>query len=164
MKVTFTKTGNRRYRVSVDGSGVVSSFIEPAAGFDPKLPHDLAHFIVENELNIMGCIFGPLSNGGNGFRPVDETKKQKSTKRENPNRRLNQKEAEMTERIIDIAFHQWTGRKYTGALVKDATKTNIDLICRKFDEVSEVWSKLHIGESMTLEWTAKLGNTKRRLL
>lgn len=162
MKVTFTRTGERRYRVSVEGPGVVSSFLEPAAGYDERLPHDLAHFVVENDLGIMGCIFGPLSNGGSGFSPVDETKKRKTVKRGNTSRNLNQKEAEMAERVIDIACHAWTGRKYTGFLIKGVSPDDIKRICGKFDAVSSFWSRLGVGESMTLDWTPKFGNTKRR--
>ncbi|CAN5484480.1 hypothetical protein BH10ACI2_BH10ACI2_11520 [soil metagenome] len=160
MKVTFTRTGERRYRVSVEGTGVIASYMEPAAGYDERLPHDLAHFVVENDLGIMGCIFGPLSNGGSGWAPLDETKKRKPGKSGNPKKNLDQKEAEMTERVIDIACHKWTGRKYTGAMIKGVTTGDIDRICGKFDDVSSVWSKLRVGESMTLEWT--IGSRKAR--
>lgn len=58
MEVTFTRTGERRYRVSVAGSDLVPSYMEPAPGYDPEPPHDMAHFIVENELGIQGGVFG----------------------------------------------------------------------------------------------------------
>ncbi len=162
MKVTFTRTGERRYRVAVEGAGVIASYMEPAAGYDERLPHDLAHFVVENDLGIMGCIYGPLSNGGAGWAPVGVVKKRKTAKSGNPKKNLDQKEAEMAERVIDIACHAWTGRKYTGAPVKGVTVEDIARICRKFDAVSADWSHLKVGESMTLDWTAKPGNTKRR--
>ncbi len=153
MNVTFTKTGERRYRVLVEGPGVVSSYMEPAAGYDDKLPHDMAHFVVENMFGIMGCVFGPLSQGGNGFTPLNEAKKRKAPKRGNPSRNLNQKEAEMAERAIDIACHVWTDRPYTGAPVKGISPEDIKRICREFDAVSSVWSKLAVGGSMTLVWS-----------
>jgi hypothetical protein len=83
MKVTFTRTGDRRYRVSVEGPGVVSSWMEPAAGYDPLLPHDLAHFVVENELGISGGVFGQLAAGGlaGTFHPTDDKRKRKLEKR-----------------------------------------------------------------------------------
>ncbi len=64
MKVTFTRTGERRYKVSVEGKGVVTSFMEPAAGYDERLPHDLAHFVVERYLGLKGAVFGRLAAGG----------------------------------------------------------------------------------------------------
>src|SRR6266403_263993 len=63
MNVIFTRTGERRYRVAVEGPGVVSSWMEPAPGFDARLPHDMAHFVVENELGITGGVFGQLAAG-----------------------------------------------------------------------------------------------------
>ena len=45
MEVRFTKTAERRYRVSVEGPDVVSSYMDPAPGYDARLPHDMAHFM-----------------------------------------------------------------------------------------------------------------------
>jgi hypothetical protein len=69
MKVTFTRTAERRYRVSVEGP--VPSWMEPAPGYDARLPHDMAHFVVENELGISGGVFGQLATGGHArtFHP-----------------------------------------------------------------------------------------------
>ena len=64
MRVTFTRTGERRYKVSVEGKGLVPSELDPAPGYDPLLPHDMAHFVVENSLGLMG-VFGQLAEGGN---------------------------------------------------------------------------------------------------
>jgi hypothetical protein len=38
--------------------------MDPAPGYDPRLPHDMAHFVVENELGITGGVFGQLAQGG----------------------------------------------------------------------------------------------------
>src|SRR5687768_4258754 len=46
MEVTFTRTGERRYSVSVEGPGIVTAVMDPAPGYDPLLPHDMAHFVV----------------------------------------------------------------------------------------------------------------------
>ena len=62
MLVTFTRTGERRYRIDVEG--VVRSFMEPAAGYDELLPHDIAHFIVEKYLGLQGAVYGRLAAGG----------------------------------------------------------------------------------------------------
>src|SRR3954453_15723973 len=82
MNVTFIRTGDRRYKVSVDGEGVVPSVMDPAAGYDPKLPHDMAHFVVENELGLMG-VFGQLAGGGHAhsFRPLYAVKNSRAAKR-----------------------------------------------------------------------------------
>ena len=164
MKVTFTRTSERRYGVWVEGPGVVSSHMSPAAGYDDRLPHDMAHFVVENDLSIMGGVFGQLASGGHAhsFEPDVEQKNSRAKKRGDRVSAESRKDAEMAERVIDIACHAWTNRKYTGAPVKGVSSEDIARICRKFDEVSAVWSKLPVDGSMTLDWTAKFGNTKRR--
>lgn len=64
MSVTFVRTGERRYavRATIDGAQTVE--MDPAPGFDPLMPHDLQHFIVEKCLGIEGGIFGRLAAGG----------------------------------------------------------------------------------------------------
>lgn len=161
MRVTFTRTGERRYRVSVEGTGIVSSHMEPAAGYDARLPHDMAHFVVENDLGIMGGVFGQLASGGHAhsFRPDDGQKNSRAEKRGDRVSAESRKDAEMSERVIDIAFHSWTRRPYSGAPVKGVSAEDIARICREFDAVSAVWSKLKVGESMTLVWTGQKGRS-----
>jgi hypothetical protein len=157
MRVTFTRTGERRYGVWVEGPGVVSSHMSPAAGYDDRLPHDMAHFVVENDLAIMGGVFGQLASGGHAhsFQPDLEQKNSRAKKRGRRVSAESRKDAEMSERVIDIACHAWTNRPYSGAPVKGVSDGDIARICREFDNVSAVWSKLKIGESMMLEWTAR---------
>jgi hypothetical protein len=38
--------------------------MDPAPGFDPLVPHDLLHLVVEDELGLLGGIFGQLARGG----------------------------------------------------------------------------------------------------
>ena len=44
MHVTFTRTGERRYAVAVVRPGAPRLIMDPAGGYDPLVPHDLAHF------------------------------------------------------------------------------------------------------------------------
>jgi hypothetical protein len=64
MTVTFVRTGERRYAVRADIDGGESVQMDQAPGFDPLVPHDLQHFIVEKCLRIEGGIFGRLAAGG----------------------------------------------------------------------------------------------------
>jgi len=64
MTVTFLRTGERRYAVRADIDGGESVQMHQAPGFDPLMPHDLQHFIVEKCLRIEGGIFGRLAAGG----------------------------------------------------------------------------------------------------
>ncbi|MEZ5343991.1 MAG: hypothetical protein R2681_00415 [Pyrinomonadaceae bacterium] len=64
MKVEFHKTGEKRYAVSVIQEGKPELRMDPAPGFDPLMPHDLLHFVVEKELGLRRGIFGQIALGG----------------------------------------------------------------------------------------------------
>jgi hypothetical protein len=154
MKVTFTKTAERRYRVSVEGPGVVPSFMEPAPGYDARLPHDMAHFVVENELGIAGGIFGQLAAGGHArtFHPSVKTRR-KVAKQGDRMAHANRDDSMLSEAVVYLACTTWSnGTHHKAPQVKGVTAEDIERVCREFDAVSAVWSKLKVGESMTLAW------------
>ena len=154
MNVTFSRTGERRYRVSVEGPGVVSSWMEPAPGYDARLPHDMAHFVVENELRIVGGVFGQLASGGlaNTFHPYDEKARRKLTRRSKGIAAANVDDAVLSEKIVWLACRTWNHENVDGTTIKGVSDEDIRRVCLKFDEVSFLWSNLAVGESMTLNW------------
>jgi hypothetical protein len=158
MKVTFTRTGEKRYRVSVEGPNIVPSYMDPAPGYDPLLPHDMAHFVVENTLGLMGGVFGQIAIGGTAgsFQAVDTAKQKKIKRRGKKLASSNRKEAALTERVIFRAQRIWMkGDMSDVPRVVDVSDSDIERVCTEFERVSTTWSKLRVGESMTLEWTAK---------
>ena len=158
MRVTFTRTGERSYRVSVEGRGIISSYLDPAPGYDPLLPHDMAHFVVENELGLMG-VFGQLAAGGNArtFRPSDKPKNNRAAKRGRRISTVGRRDAELSEKVIFLAQRTWMKGDLTDVpTVKEVSAADIDRICRQFEAVSSIWSRLRIGDSMTLDWTADI--------
>jgi len=165
MNVTFTRTAEHRYRVSVEGLGVVSAFMEPAPGYDARLPHDLAHFVVESEIGIAGGVFGQLAAGGhaNTFRPLGERPRSRVAKRGKRLATTNRDDAILSEKVVGIVCRIWTSggaapvRDVDGVAADDLSR-----VCRAFDAVSAVWSKLGIGESMTLTWPERLGQKPSR--
>jgi hypothetical protein len=64
MQVEFQKTGERRYAVTVLRENLPALTMNPAPGFDPLMPHDLLHFLVEQELGLRKGIFGQVADGG----------------------------------------------------------------------------------------------------
>src|ERR671937_1912701 len=74
MKVTFQRTGERRYGVLVEREQAPTLAKHPAPGFDEFLPHDLLHFVGEAEWGLDGAVFGQLAAGGDAgtFWPVDQ--------------------------------------------------------------------------------------------
>ena len=155
MNVTFTRTAERRYRVSVEGEGLGPSFMEPAPGYDARLPHDMAHFVVESELGIRGGVFGQLADGGhvNTFRPLGERPRTRVVKRGNRLAIANRDDAMRSEKIAGIAWRLWTtGATIPAAGVEGVSAEDIARVCRGFEQASAQWSRLQVGESMTLVW------------
>ncbi len=164
MNVTFTRTAERNYRVSVEGPGVVSSWMEPAPGYDARLPHDMAHFVVENELGITGGIFGQLAAGGHActFHPTDPQVRRKVVKRGKRLAVANRDDAGLSEKVVYLACRTWTNDFAGMTLTDGVSAEDIRRVCREFDAVSAIWSKLAVGESMTLVWRGKAARAIRR--
>lgn len=154
MEVKFTRTGQRRYRVSIEGPDVTSSYMEPAPGYDARLPHDMAHFIVENELGIKRGVFGQVAAGGyvGTFTPIDDNKRRKFLRRGRQIAKANQKDALLSEQLVGIAYALWQNKDSQMPSLAGITREDILRVCREFDAASAVWSKLGIGESMRLVW------------
>ncbi|MCM3900526.1 MAG: hypothetical protein ND866_02360 [Pyrinomonadaceae bacterium] len=163
MKVTFTRTGGRRYRVSVEGPGVVSSWMEPAPGYDARLPHDMAHFVVENELGITGGIFGQLAGGGHArtFHPTEQASR-RVAKRGKRIAAANRGDAMLSEKAVYLACRAWNKDVSEATRVEVVSPEDIKRVCREFDAVSAIWSKLAVGESMTLVWRGSAARAQRR--
>jgi anaerobic selenocysteine-containing dehydrogenase len=162
MEVTFTRTGQRRYRVSVDGLDVVSSYMDPAPGYDERLPHDMAHFIVENELGIKGGVFGQIAAGGAFIIPTDNTKRRKIARRRERIAHVNHKDALLSEHVIAVTCNLWQKKTSEAPSIAGFPPEAIKRVCREFDAASEAWSRLGVGESMTLVWHGGSGRTGRR--
>jgi hypothetical protein len=152
MKVTFTRIRERGYGVSVEGPKIPSSEKTPAPGYDDKLPHDAAHFIVENELGIMGGVFGQLAAGGtaNTFFPPHSKASKKLKERGKRIAKENKKDALFSEHAVYAAQSRWERHE----IIPDTKipKSDLDRIIAKFEEFSAQWSKLPVGGSITLEW------------
>jgi hypothetical protein len=64
MILVFRRTGQRRYAVEAQRPGFPDVVMNPAPGFDPRMPHDLMHLVVEAQLGLTRGIFGQLATGG----------------------------------------------------------------------------------------------------
>src|SRR5438105_13679057 len=82
--------------------------MDPAPGYDRRLPHDMAHFVVENELGLMG-VFGQLASGGHAhsFRPVDTPKSSRAARRGDRISTEHRRDAELSEKVIFLAQRTW---------------------------------------------------------
>jgi len=160
MRVTFTRIHERGYSVTVDGPGLDPVRMQPAPGYDARLPHDAAHFIVENELGIEGGVFGQLAAGGtaNTFFSQNARSQRKARKRGSKIAKANKKDALFSEHAIYAAQSRW--EKHDIIPDTKIPEADIDRIIQKFEEFGNTWSKLPVGGSITLEW--RQGTKARR--
>jgi hypothetical protein len=163
VKVTFTKTDEGRYSILVEGPDILSPLtMKRGAGYNARLPHDVAHFIVENELAITGGVFGQIAAGGTGatFIATDAKKLKKVKKRGKKLAKENKAEAMFAEEAISAAQSRWEKR----ARVPETNIPAADLarIAEQFEDFARQWCRLPIGGSISLEWKHKAPSSRRR--
>jgi len=152
MKVTFTKTGDRRYSVTVEGNSIDKATMNPAPGWDERLPHDAAHFIAENELGIAGGVFGQLAAGGtaNTFFSKDSKRPRKAKKRGTELARANKEDALFSEHAVYAAQARW--EKHDVLPETRIPEADLERVIQGFDKFAERWSRLSVGDSISMEW------------
>ena len=64
MILVFRRTGQRRYSVMAQRPGFPNLEMNPAPGYDPLMPHDMMHLVVEAQLGLRRAVFGQLASGG----------------------------------------------------------------------------------------------------
>lgn len=132
LEIHFRRTGERRYAVTVYRNGQPLLEMNPAPGYDPLMPHDLLHFIVESELGLRQGIFGQIAEGGTAgtFHPVassDESSRDTARRRRRASKRgesllhNGQQESAQSERATSICLHEWLARSADPARKKLGT-------------------------------------------
>ena len=154
MKVTFTRTKERGYSLKIEGPDIATAVMDPAPGYHDRLPHDVAHFIVENELGVEGGIFGQMARGGI-IRPVERNARiQRKAKRKREEIfRANKDDALFSEHAIWAAQSRWEKQEIIPST--KIPQADLDRVIAKFEEFASEWSKLPVGGSITLEWKGK---------
>ena len=132
------------------------------AGYHPLLPHDVAHFIVENQLGLTGGVFGQIAAGGTGatFIATDANKLKKVKKRGRKLANENKAEAMFAEEAICAAQAHWQNRPFTA--VTNIALADLNRIADQFEEFAGKWSRISIGASITLEWNPQEIKSRER--
>ena len=179
MIVVFRRTGQRRYAIEARREEFPDVEMNPAPGYDARMPHDLVHLVVESQLGLTGGVFGQLAAGGNAgtfhpiLRPLPKARtasriRNRLQRRGNKLRRDGRDDAALSERAAFICFHEWLGRLQSnrpptvGRSQKQnesafdpkplLTERKLEEICRHLDDLSSCWSRLEIGQSIAIRW------------
>ena len=150
MEVTFRRTGERRYAVTARPQRWPAVTMDPAPGFDPRLPHDLVHYAVEREHGIVLGVFGQLAAGGNlrTFRRLDAT----------PDKRLRRRGERLArEHIAELARSERLAAEALEAWVR-GPRAGLEAVCAELDELSARWSTLAIGGTLSVDWPEAAGS------
>lgn len=159
MEVSFTRTAQRRYRVQARRETACDLVMEPAPGFDPHLPHDLVHFLVERHWRLRHGIFGQLADGGDAgtFRPDGAVDRSWARHRARRNAAAGGG-ADMgrSEQLAALAFGAWQARRGHGTPVPHdptaASDAELAALEPVLDDVAERWHAVPVGGSLGLSW------------
>ncbi len=182
MLVIFQKTRRRGYRIEVRRPPFATVEMNPAPGYDERIPHDMMHLVVESQLGLERGIFGQLAAGGNAgtfgsiVEPSKNTRDAARLRRRLNHRgekmlRKGQDDCAQSEAATYICWHQWLAhseskdRRKIAETMSDQAKSiskrpgspglsedKLKQIFHHLDELSLYWSRLNIGDSMTVQW------------
>ena len=121
MILVFRRTGQRRYAVEAQRHGFPDVVMNPAPGFDSRMPHDLMHLVVEAQLGLTRGIFGQLATGGDAgtfhipATPGADSRKLARTRKRVAARgkkllKVGRDDCVQSERATFICWQEWLAR------------------------------------------------------
>ena len=169
MTLVFHRTGQRRYAVEAQRFGFPNVEMNPAPGYDPLIPHDMMHLVVEARLGLTRGIFGQLAAGGDAgsfymFLKAGESSRAIARARtwvKTRGKKLlrdGRDECVQSEQAAHICRHEWLARsssrerRVRSETMASLNQSKLDEICEHLDQLSAHWSSLKVGESMAVEW------------
>lgn len=167
------RTGERRYGVRVAVPGSEPQWMNSAPGYDPNLPHDLVHYVVEAELGLDSGVFGRVAAGGGAlFAPPEDVRNHRARRRQQ--RRQQQREERLrrddhagqgdmaqSEYFTAICGMAWKLRH--GRLreapdwavpeqLSGGEHARMERVLGRLDCIAPLWNGLPFGGSLTFTW------------
>ena len=163
MQVRFERTGQRRYAVAVLRSHHGDLRMDPAPGYCDLIPHDLVHWVAEEEFGLRDGIFGQLAAGGNAgtFVPSEELRTKAWARQVKRRNRSTGTEMAQSEALAAQLYPRWlrhSGHMPGSHYVRqdpprtDLSDTDLDRAFEALDSLSGTWRAVGVGGSMTVEW------------
>jgi len=182
MKVHFIRSGERRYGVRIERAEGPPLVMDPAPGFDPDLPHDMVHFVVEAVLGLKTGVFGQIAAGGNaGSFRVEAGRELSAKERQRAARKQIAKgakliksqgrEGEFSEFAAFLFDIDWRSQSRPDsaaqrAALGEAGRTRASLsaderaridaargeVFDAFERLSKAWRALRVGKALIFEW------------
>lgn len=171
MQVRFTKVDAKRYRIAIDRDHGPQLLERYAPGNDDLMPHDLAHYVIEEVFGIELGVWGQLAAGGGGiFYPAPEDNSLQNKKRVDRIGVVGRADMARSEDLVVFCVSAWersVGRvkHQTRHVGMRPTAAELERAVRRLDEVSGQWSELGFGSALTFTWPRHLtfnGATSQR--
>lgn len=175
MQVIFRRTGERRYAVVLEIPGKAAQMMSPAPGFDPHIPHDLVHYVVEAELGLAGGVFGRAARGGGTFYQAETAanareqarNRRKQARRERALRceRVNEEQLAASERLAylsDIAWRRRHGQRpdaafsHSSSAISALEAARVERVVTRLDQLAPRWNQLLVAEELAFTWPGLL--------
>lgn len=170
MILRLTRLDERRYETEITRSDGVT-FLVKGVGHMGVIPHDLAHFAVEQGLGIRGGFWGSVAEGAvfGSLTHVSGRRRPRAAERSQEILKANKGELTETEILVGLfnqAMEEGLGpdspelrhrlRRYVwtppGQRPRQVTEAEILAVCRTWTEIQESWEHLPVGGSMQLTW------------
>jgi hypothetical protein len=138
------------------------------------MPHDLQHFIVEQELGIRLGIFGQVAAGGTSGTFYGNTQNRKVRRRGEKLSRAGRNDSERSERATYVCVFNWLAaaadpaRRRRAAEMKDTAQSTLALmdagerrsfdprtvarISARMETLSREWAATRVGGFMEVQW------------
>lgn len=167
MDVVFERVDARRYNIGIlrNGRYDVGADVplRPGPG-QGRAPHDIVHFVVEEQAGLRLGIYGQVAAGGEVggfFRPVpDDRSHARDAKRSQRLGRAGRDDCGLSEQLAALVDHDG-GIDHSRAESFDAGL--VQAIARRLDEVLRRWDRVQPGGRLVLTWPDRLTIRRGRL-
>ena len=163
VRVTFTNTGERSYSIAAHRPSGDVLHMPRAPGYDPWLPHDVVHFVIERHFEIDRGVFGQLAAGGDAgtFFTIPHRRRDPARRLSSRLGALGREDTARSERLTGACMAAWHGRhggrwEFADTVDGDAMAGLSQALLDELDEVAARWHDLRVGEALTLSWPARL--------
>ena len=163
MQVRFERTAQRRYAVAVLRTRHGNLRLDQAPGYSDLIPHDLVHFVVEDEFGLRQGIFGQIAAGGNAgtFVPTEELRTKAWARQVERRNRSKGGDMGRSEDLAAQVYPRWL--RHSGHLPgshyvrqdpppTDLTATDLEQAYKRLDALSRQWRAVAVGGAMTVFW------------
>jgi len=158
----FTKVDAKRYRVAIEREQGPALVPRHAPGYDDLMPHDVAHYLVEESYEIELGVWGQLAAGGGGiFAPAPEDNTLRHQRRAQRIAAVGRADMARSEQLVVLTVATWERsigrvRQRTLPAPLDVDPDELAAAVRRMTDVADQWRALPHGGFLEFTWPRRL--------